>query len=53
MHVVVVVSDIVKRRAVMITLTRFNSFHIFGCYNFSVFYTPAKLYTRLPDVKML
>ena len=35
--VVVVVSDIVKRRAVKITLTCFNSFHIFYCCSLSFF----------------
>ena len=35
--VVVVVSGIVKRRAVKITLTCFNSFHIFVCCSFSLF----------------
>ena len=36
--VVVVVSDIVKRRAVKITLTCFNSFHIFLVVAVSVFF---------------
>jgi len=35
--VVVVVSDIVKRRAVKITLTCFNSFYIFYCCSLSFF----------------
>ena len=35
--VVVIVSGIVKRRAVRITLTCFNSFHIFLVVTFSVF----------------
>ena len=38
MHVVVVASDIVKRRAVKITLTCFNSFHIFLVVAVSVFF---------------
>ena len=37
-RVVVVVSDIMKRRAVKITLTCFNSFHIFLVVAVSVFF---------------
>ena len=41
--VVVVVSDIVKRRTVKITLTCFNSFHIFLVVAVSVFF-PGRRY---------